>query len=74
MTVARYDPPRLEHITWLDEDHETDGHVLVAHEGERLVVMTRVARNRRHLSDPILLPRADILARVAVSPEEFFSP
>lgn len=72
--TARYEGGRLEHLTWLDDGYETAGHVLVAHEGERLVAFSRVARNGRPLSDLLLVPRADILARRVVEAQDFFDP
>lgn len=72
--LARYDPARLEHIAWLDEGHETAGHVLVAHEGETKVAFSRVARNGRPLSDLLVVPHLDILARTLVEAGEFFEP
>jgi hypothetical protein len=59
----RYDPPRLERITWLDDGYEVDGRYLVAHEGETKVVFTRVALNGRLLSDPMVVEHVHVLER-----------
>ena len=72
--MPRYEGGRLEHLTWLDDGYETEGHVLVAHEGETKVAFSRVARNGRALSDLLVVPRAEILARQAVEAQDFFDP
>jgi len=66
--IARYhDHIRLEDIAWLDEGDETEGRYRVASEGERLVVVTRVARvNGRDLSDQFVIDRSCILTRTLV--------